>query len=133
MTKQYYAAYQSIQIDEDCTDFGSKMGLEMVITSGNIEKYYYQYIILENGGYDLLTPDNASKYLNKKVKLRSPMFCKSDKICSICAGRRFYIMGIKNIGLTTGRITNTLLNASMKNFHNAKLKFDNVNIDDLLI
>lgn len=133
LTKQYYAAYQSIQIDEDGTDCGSKMGLEMVITSGNIEKYYYQYIILENGGYDLLTPDNASKYLNKKVKLRSPMFCKSDKICSICAGRRFYIMGIKNIGLTTGRITNTLLNASMKNFHNAKLKFDDVNIDDLLI
>lgn len=61
------------------------------------------------------------------------MFCKSDKICSVCAGRRFYIMGIKNVGLTTGRVTNTLLNASMKNFHNAKLKFDDINIDELLI
>lgn len=132
MTKQYYAAYQSIQCDEEGTDCGSKLGLELTLTDGNIEKYYYQYVII-NKGYDLLTPDNKEKYLYKKVKLRSPMFCKGDKICSICAGRRFYIMGIKNAGLTTGRITNTMLNASMKNFHNAKLKFDDVNIDDLLI
>jgi hypothetical protein len=133
LTKQYYAAYQSIQCDEDGTDCGSELGLELTITEDNIETYYYQYIILGKGKYDLLAPSTKEKYLNKKVKLRSPMFCKGDKICSICAGRRFYIMGIKNAGLTTGRITNTLLNASMKNFHNAKLKFDDVDIDDLLV
>ena len=58
--------------------------------------------------------------MNKPVKIRSSMFCKNDKICSVCAGKRFYILGIQNIGLTSGRVTNTLLNASMKNFHNAK-------------
>ena len=73
-------------------------------------------------GFETLTMDNANKFLGKEVIIRSPMFCKSNNICSVCAGRRFYIMGIKNIGLTTGRVTNTLLNASMKNFHNAKAK-----------
>ena len=97
-----------------------------------ISDYYFQNIITKDG-YETLTSDNKDKWLNKKVKLRSPMYCKGDKLCSVCSGRRFYIMGIKNSGLTTGRITNTMLNASMKNFHNAKLKFDNVDVDKLLI
>jgi hypothetical protein len=80
-----------------------------------------------------LTSENRSQFENKKVTIRSTLFCKNDKLCSVCAGRRFYMMGIKNIGLTSGRVTNTLLNASMKNFHNAKVKFDIVNLDDLLI
>lgn len=81
----------------------------------------------------VLSSDNKTKFENKKVIIRSPMFCKGDKICSVCAGRRFYMMGIKNIGLTSGRVTNTLLNASMKNFHNTKVRFDDINLDDLLI
>ena len=108
------------------------MGLELTLTPDIIQDYYYQNIIT-NKGHETLTSDNKDKYLNKKVKIRSTMFCKNDKHCSVCAGRRFYLMGIKNIGLTSGRVTNTLLNASMKNFHNAKVKFDDVNVDDLLI
>ena len=109
------------------------MGLELTLTEDDIEDYYYQYIIKPNGGYDLLSPKTKKQYLNKKIKLRSPMFCKNDKFCSICAGKRFYQMGIKNVGLTTGRITNNMLNASMKNFHNAKVRYDEVNINELLI
>ena len=134
ITKQYYAAYQSIQCDEDGTDCGTKLGLEMTLDNSNIEDYYFQNIITSGGkGYETLTSDNKDKFIGKKVKIRTPMFCKNDKICSVCAGRRFYIMGIKNIGLTSGRVPNTLLNASMKNFHIAKVKYDEVNINELLI
>lgn len=104
----------------------------MVLTKDNVKSYRFQNIITKNG-YETLSEDNEEKYLNKKVTLRSPMFCKNPKICSVCAGRRFYIMGIKNIGLTTGRITNTMLNAGMKNFHNAKVKYDEVDLNTLLI
>ena len=132
LTKQYYAAYQSIQCDEHGTDCGSKLGLEILLTKDNIEKYFYQYII-DGNKYTMLSRENADKWVNKKVTIRSPMFCKNDHICNICAGERFYIMGIKNVGLTLGRITNTLLNAGMKNFHIAKVKFDEVDVDKLLI
>lgn len=86
-----------------------------------------------NGKLELLDQNNKDKYIGKKVKLRSPMFCKGDKFCSVCSGKRFYIMGLKNCGLTTGRVTNTMLNASMKNFHNTKMKFDEVDLNGLLI
>jgi len=108
------------------------MGLEITLTPDVIQDYYYQNIITDKG-HETLNADTQSKYLNKRVKIRSSMFCKNDKICSVCAGRRFYLMGIKNIGLTSGRVTNTLLNASMKNFHDAKVKFNEVDVNDLLI
>lgn len=132
LTKQYYAAYQSIQCDDDGTDCGTNLGIPIVLTKDNIEDYLFQNIITKNG-YETLTSENSEKWLNKKVIIRSPMFCKNNKICSVCAGRRFYIMHIKNIGLTTGRITNTLLNKGMKNFHVAKVVFDEVDIDSLLL
>lgn len=132
LTKQYYAAYQSIQCDEDNTDCGTKLGLDMVLTENDVDDYLYQNIMTSKGPV-VLTNDNKSQFIGKRVIIRSSMFCKSDKICSVCAGRRFYMMKIKNIGLTSGRVSNTLLNASMKNFHNAKVKFDEVNINDLLI
>ena len=133
LTKQYYAAYQSIQCDKEGTDCGSKMGLNVELTNSNINNYSYQYVIKKNDGYELLEPDTFNKYIGKKVTLRSPMFCKGDKLCSICSGKRFHIMNIENAGLTTGRVTNTMLNASMKNFHNAKVQYDEVDINHLLI
>lgn len=133
LTKQYYAAYQSIRLDKKGTDCGSKIGLPVTLTEDVYDDYCYQYVMTRNGGVELLTPDNKEKWLNKKVMLRTPMTCKSDCLCNICAGERFYIMKIENSGLTTGRVSNTLLNASMKNFHNVKLKYDKINLGDLLI
>lgn len=132
LTKQYYAAYQSIQCDDDGTDCGTNFGLDMVLTENDVDDYLYQNIMTQKGPV-VLTNDNKLQFIGKRVIIRSSMFCKSDKICSVCAGRRFYMMKIKNIGLTSGRVSNTLLNASMKNFHNAKVKFDEVNINNLLI
>lgn len=132
LTKQFFAVYQSIVLDDEGTDCGTKMGLKVTLTKNVISDYYYQNII-SGGKLVTLTPSNADQYIGKTVTMRSPMFCAGDKICAACAGKRFYIMGIQNAGLTAGRISNTLLNKSMKNFHNAKVKYDNVNLDDLLI
>lgn len=133
LTKQFYAVYQSITVDEDGTDCGTKECIEIVLTPDNVEMFLYQNIMLQSGRIVTLDPDTKDQYLNKKVKIRTPMFCLSDKCCSVCAGRRPYIMQIKNIGLTAGRISNTFLNKSMKNFHSSKVKLDVVNVDKLLL
>ena len=81
----------------------------------------------------LLTEENKDKYLNKTVNFRSPIGCLSEKICSKCAGERYYKLGIENAGLTAGRISNGLMNANMKAFHITKVKYDTVDPDKLLI
>ena len=114
---------------EDC---GTKQALEFVLTEDLVEDFLLQYIQTP-GKCVLLTEDNAKDFIGKKIRLRSPMFCKSDKICHHCMGDLPRLLNIEAIGLTTGRISNTLLAKKMKLFHNAKVKFDDVNVDDLLI
>lgn len=133
LTKQFYAVYQSIVVDEPGTDCGTTKCIKVFITSENSHLFLYQFIRTENGKLVLLTEDNINNYVNKTVNLRSPMYCTTDKVCSKCAGERFSNMGIENIGLTTGKISNNLMNKRMKKRHNMKVKLDNVNVDTLLI
>lgn len=133
LTKQFYAVFQSIIIDEPGTDCGTKECIHIFIDKSNVEDFYDQYIVKDSGDLELLTSDTASKYLNSTVKLRSPMFCLNDKICSKCAGERFTKMGVSAAGLTTTQLPNKLLNASLKKRHNMKSKMDSVDINDLIL
>ena len=132
ITKQYYAAFQSVCVDEDGTDCGTKAYLNVPITEKNFSRYEFQYV-MENGKPVELTQANKSKYIGKTVKLRSPMCCLGENVCSICAGRFPYITGIKNIGVTFADIPNASLNSGMKKFHKSAIKMDDVDIDSLII
>lgn len=134
LTKQFYAVYQSIITDPDLEDCGTKQFLRFKLTEDLYGDFEYQYIRLKDGEpWELLNPDTKKKYIGHNVQLRSPMFCGSDKLCHKCIGDLPKKLNIKNIGLTTGRISNTLLAKKMKLFHNAKVKFDRINIDELLL
>lgn len=132
MTKQFYAVYQSIVVDDAGTDCGTKAYLNITLTPDNIGLFLDQYI-KEGSKLVLLTDDNVDKYVNKKVQMRSPMFCISDKICNKCAGERPELIGIKNIGLTAGRVSNTMLQKRMKNWHITKVSMNRVDPTTLLL
>lgn len=132
ITKQFYSVFQSIRIDEEGTDCGTKEGLEVLLTNDNVDMYLYQNIMV-NGKLVNLTMENKDKFVGKKVKLRSPMFCLTPKICRACAGERYAKLGIDNIGLTAGKIPNAMLNAGMKSFHTTKVKLNDVDPEKLLI
>lgn len=132
-TKQFYAAFQGIVLDPDPeSDCGSKGYLTVHLTSRNIKSYLYQYIV-EGAKLVLLDSSNMDRYIDKTVQMRSPIGCLHDKICAKCAGKRYYILGIENAGLTTGRVSNTLMNKSMKAFHITKPEFNEVDPDSLLL
>ena len=132
LTKQFYAVYQSITMDEPGTDCGSKGYLPIFLTSSNVKDFLWQYIV-DGGKLVLLTEENASKYLNKSVKFRSPIGCLGKKICNKCMGERFYKLGIKDVGLATGRLPNSIMNASLKQFHTTKMELTQVDPNKLLI
>lgn len=132
ITKQYYAAFQSIYVDEDGTDCGTKAYINVFISEKNFSRYEFQYVV-ENGKNIMLSQENKSKYTNKWVKLRSPMTCLGEHVCSVCAGRFPYITGIRNMGITFATIPNAALNGGMKKFHKSAISMDDVNIDTLII
>lgn len=133
-TKQSYAVYQSIVIDNDeRSDCGSTVGSKVFLTAKNIDGYIFRFIINEHGGLTQITYENKSQFINKWVNMRSPMSCRNDKFCAVCAGTKWSAMEIENAGVSTARVTNGLLNASMKLFHKTKVELDQIDPDSLLI
>lgn len=132
LTKQFYAVYQSMSIDEPGSDCGSKGYLPVFITPQNYNDFVYQYAV-EKGKLVLMTGDNASQFYNRVVMLRSPIGCLAPKICNKCMGERYYKLDIKNAGLTTARLPNSILNASLKSFHNTKVHLVKVDPNRLLV
>lgn len=115
------AALSPVTIDGEGTDCGTDKYLEVTLTKKNSTMFMYSYIIKPNGDLEELTTSNLDKYLDKKVKFRSTMFCKSKTggVCHHCAGNFFYRRGSSTIGLACASIPTVLKLKSMKQFHSA--------------
>ena len=132
ITKQFNAVFQSIVVDEDGTDCKTSSYITVNITPENWKMYEFQNIITSNGIVPLTT-DNKDKFINKTVKMRSPMCCTADKCCSVCAGRRPYVLDMPYIGLQLNTMPNKLLEMNMKKFHVTKVEINTIEPSKLLL
>jgi len=126
-------AMQCVTLDDDGSDCGTNYALRTIIPEKLKNLFLNRYVV--DGDIHnpvLLTSENIDKYTNKEILLRSPMFCKGDKICSKCAGELFYKLGVKNPGLLNDTMSGVLMNASMKKFHDATVKFTDIKIEDYI-
>lgn len=129
--KQLAAMLQMITVDKEGTDCGTKNLIPITITKFNKDKMTYTYI--DNGDQLLLLDEhNIDGYVGKKVKMRSPMSCKNDKICSICAGKLFQYLGIEHAGLFGLQISHSALNLALKSKHNSVIDVYMMNPDTLI-
>lgn len=129
ITKQFVAAFQTVVLDKPGSDCGTHMTTKIVV---NPKKHKYRYIVV-NGKNILLDSENLAKYKGQEVNMRTPIYCKSPKICNKCAGELYYKIGIENIGLTLSRLSNSVMNAALKKSHDVTVKVSTVSIDDLVI
>lgn len=134
--KKINAALQSEALDEQGTDCKSKSPETIELTKDNISAYKYHYIV--DGGKPVRLDDSTSKkYIGRTVKIRMPSTCTGNKICNICAGDRFYLLGTTEIGLTANRLANTLLQGGMKLAHDSTVRtFDvakDIGLDNVLV
>jgi muramidase (phage lysozyme) len=132
LSKQITAAMQTVVLDNKDSDCGTKGYLTMLLTPDLKNDMMYRYII-ENNKLVLINDKNIESYMNREVKLRSPMYCISDKICNKCAGDMYYKLGLKNLGLTATRVSSSLLNLSMKKFHDSTVNTTKVDINKLIV
>ena len=129
--KQVSSLGQAVMLRKDVPDCGTKGYLEIVIPPSMKSKFLYRYVI-DNGKLVLLDDSTMDKYVGKKIKLRSIMYCGCDSgVCMVCAGRLFEKLQIDSIGLTTSTLTGALLNLKMKSFHDTSVKINEINLDDM--
>lgn len=130
LTKKLAATLQSNVLADAGSDCGSKALETITLTEANKKMHYYHFIN-NNGKWERFDPKTESKYLGKTVKMRLPTDCIGKELCNRCAGDRFYMLGIKNIGLTNGRVSNSLLRGRMKQAHDATVRMSVLDLDDL--
>ena len=131
-TKKINNAMQTLVLDDAGSDCGTKFYNTVMLGEKTAKLFINRYILDNSGNLVLLKPDNIKQYVGKEVKMRSPMFCRGDKICNKCAGDFFYKMNIKNAGLLTSTLSGTLMNLSMKKFHDSTVKFNVVDIEEYI-
>jgi len=130
-TKKLFSAMQSVVLHDDPNfDCGTKLCKTETITKDNYKYLVWRYIIDPDNSKKLLllTPENIKDYIGMDVKMRTPLFCASEKICHFCAGTLFQKLGIKNVGLTNTKLTNTLLNMMLKKMHDSRVKTIEIDI-----
>ena len=119
-------------LDEKDSDCGTNKAIPFTLTEDNIKLFMNRYIVDKNNELVLLTDDNKSKYIDKKVKIRSPMYCIGDKICNKCAGELYYKLGINNIGIMCEVASGVLMNRSMKAFHDSSIRMTEIDVDSYI-
>lgn len=124
-SKQIIAALQAVQLDKKGSDCGTKGTLTTTIQPNATKDFLYRYVV-EGGKTVLMDEDNIKKYVGREIKLRSPMYCVGKKVCRVCAGLMYEKLGIDNIGLTGARVSSTLLNLSMKKFHDTSSRLTEI-------
>lgn len=131
MGKKLLALLQMMEVDEPGTDCGTKNLIPIKVTKRNKKDLVYTYI--EDGGQlQMLTRENVGSYVGKTVKMRSPMSCKNDKICSKCAGELFYLLSAVHAGLFAVQISHAALNLGLKAKHNSSIELYTLDPDDII-
>lgn len=119
--KLLLTAFQHLRvIKHDC---GTKRTITIKLTNENLNDNMYNYVV-DGSKLIELTPDVASKYLNKEIKIRFSSMCEcKNGFCEVCTGGLFKRLGIVNIGCAMPQVASVLKNKSMKAFHDSQVEF----------
>lgn len=130
-TKKYNNALQNVVVDFDQLDCGTDKYLNITINPKLKSMFLYRFVI-DGSKIVELTEKNIDNYVGKPIKLRSPMFCKGDKLCMHCAGTLFKRIDITDAGLVCSNLTGNLMNLSMKKMHDSSVTIVKLNLDDFI-
>lgn len=127
IAKQLNAAFQGVHLDPD-PESDCRTTLTLRVTVDNPREYLFRFYAEGNRLVEI-TPKDLDGLKGKTLKFRTPLYCGGKKgLCSRCAGTLHYRMGVTNVGLVASRIGTTLLNASLKGFHDATVKTTRIDL-----
>lgn len=117
LTTKVVMANAGLSIDKSEKDCGTKTCFEIVVTPEISNLIQYRYYS-ESGKLKRVEGEDI---IGKTIKLRSPLYCKSEKgICPTCYGDLWKILNTENIGILAGGAVNVVgVNALMKMRHKA--------------
>jgi len=117
--RQLVYALANVLHDPDTRSCGTKKLLPVQLTKDNIKCYLYRYILDPKTGKPILiTYDNKDQFINKKVLLFSPIFCKNKHICHLCFGSLYSLIKSRYIGIIAAQsLSERTTQLTLRTFH----------------
>lgn len=114
-------------IDTDC---GSKLGIRRIFDQTNSKKLLGREILIENNWKLIESEEEASKYVGKKIIVRSPMFCKldGDNLCKHCAGQRLS-QNPTGVSMALTNVSSIIMTDNLKVMHGSVLSTAKMDIE----
>lgn len=124
--------YSTIEMElDDVEDCGTTDGLNLLISVRNddltindeeteslAKSLLWRNIIDEEGKTHLITTKNYKQLIGKRIKVKSPIYCKNKKICKKCYGNLHKILHSDQIGMiATHAVGERTVQLVLKNFH----------------
>ena len=98
MYRKFIYAMASVTYDPEIRDCGTTKTVSVNINDSNAKLLEFRYIV-DNGKLVCLTRDVMPKYIGKTVNLRSPIYCRSHKLCKACYGDLMHVYNTKFVGI----------------------------------
>lgn len=116
LTTKCVMANAGLSIDESSKNCGTRKTFEITVTPDLANLIRQRYYV---DGTKIQRIDSPEQVIGKTIKLRSPLYCKSEHgICPTCYGDFWKTLGSKNIGILAGGAINVVgINALMKMRH----------------
>jgi hypothetical protein len=113
------------------TDCGSKLGIRRKYTKENINKLVGRYIIDKEVIF-IDNEDLASKFIDKNIIIRSPMYCKleGENICKICSGNNLFQFK-EGLAIPVTEISSIILTTSLRKMHGTILSTAKLDIEEI--
>jgi len=89
----------NLQIDSELEDCGTKDLLEVSVSSKRKARMLINRYYSENNSLHKITSENYKSLIGKHIEIRSPVLCKSPKICHKCYGDLYKNLNSRFIGI----------------------------------
>ena len=115
LSRRLVCAMQRVEANPKLEDCGTKRFLTIKVTPDIANRLHGRYIYNDD---NKLIPFDASQYTNKIVRLRSPIYCQSPRICKHCYGDLLIRNRTPYVGILAAQILGEVLSqGTMKQFH----------------
>jgi len=89
----------NLQINLDLDDCGTTDFLTVSVDSPRKAKMLVNRYYKTSNGLGLITKENCKDFLHKDVEIRSPILCRSSKICKTCYGNLYRSLNSRFVGI----------------------------------
>ena len=131
LSRRLVYALQRVEANPQISDCGTKRFLTLKVTKDAASRLKGRYVLNDDNKLELF---DADKYMNKVIKVRSPIYCKTPHLCRKCYGELLMRNRTRNVGVLAAQILGERLSqVTMKQFHvGGSIDVKTINIVELL-